>query len=423
LRIIASKHPLMNQAPVLYAPVEVDNVLGDRADGIPEGSWHMGFSRGGDLIYKSDNLPPLLSALPTLKAQDLFFAELSGVLPSTETRTFEEFRNHIFSEKKASIVFKVRRKDLTLPPRMGIAARKFENGLHFLFIPEGKGTDPSAVGNPDFLSDTARIQTEVTNWLTRLDEETLCAIALGAFQSEYRQRYEPGILFRTAQGTPIGLPPGASTENLPGIPQNFSVMPRIWGSALEGNRKNLEHLWLHNLLRCARILPVISISANAEFLQRTGLANYRKVLHRLSILILESVRTFTWSPKYRYARQWLTPAGFDIRQAEVLVEKIRHETPEITFLPVRASASTLKVIAEKTRMDEPFFWDQKEEQAWLCLKNVSLENTETMARNSIATRLETLAGSPISLESFLLRHGKIPLNRQKPQPAFDDETI
>jgi len=418
---MASQHPLMNQAPVLYAPEAVDNVLGDRATGIPEGSWHMGFSKGGDLIYRSDNLPSIFSALPTLKAQDLFFSELSGILPSAETRTFEDFRNHIFSEKKAHIVFKVRRKDLTLPPRMGISARKFENGIHFLFVPEGKGTDPSSVKNPNFFIDDGKIQNEVTNWLTRLDEETLCAIALGGFQAEYRQRYEPGILFRTAQGTPIGLPPEASLENLPGIPQNFSVMPRIWGSTLEGGRKNPEHLWLHTLLRCARVLPVISVSANAEFLQRTGLATYRKVLNKLSSLILESVRTFTWSPKYRYARQWLNPAGFDIRQAEPLVGKIRHETPEITFLPVRASASTLRVIAEKTRMDEPFFWDPKEEQAWLLLKNVSIDNAETMARISIATRLETLAGTPISLETFLLRHGKPPLLRKKTSPIQEDE--
>jgi len=418
---MASQHPLMNQAPNLYAPREVESVLGDQAPEIPEGSWHLGFSNAGDLIYKSDNLPPVFSALPTLKAQDLFLSELSGILPTSETSIFEDFRNHIFSEKKAYIVFKVRRKDLTLPPRMGIFARRFENGTHFLFVPEGKGTDPATVKNPNFLSDDSKIQTEVTNWLTRLDEETLCTIALGAFQNEYRQRYEPGILFRTAQGTPIGLPAGASVENLPGIPQNFSVMPRIWGSTLEGSRKNLEHLWLHNLIRCARVLPVISVSANAEFLQRTGLATYRKVLNKLSNLILESVRTFTWSQKYRYARQWLNPAGFDIRQAEFLVGKIRHEISDITFLPVRATASTLKVIAEKTRMDEPFFWDQKEEQAWVLLKNVSIETAETLARSSIATRLETLAGTPISLESFLIRHGKSPLHRQKPSTVDEGE--
>ena len=418
---MSSKHPLMTQAPVLYAPEEVASVLGDSAGGIPEGSWHMGFSKGGDLIYRSDNLPALFANLPTLKAQDLFFSELSGILPSNETRTFEDFRTQIFSEKKAHIVFKVRRKDLTLPPRMGISAKKFENGIHFLFIPEGKGADPSTVKNPDFFTDDRKIQEELNSWLTRLDEETLCAIALGAFQAEYKKRYEPGILFRTAQGTPIGLPVGSNTEELPGLPQNFSVMPRIWGSTLEGNKKTLEHLWIHTLLRCARVLPVISVSANAEFLQRTGLATYRKVLQKMSLLILESVRTFTWSPKYRYARQWLNPAGFDIRQAEYLVGKIRHETSEITFLPVRASASTLKGIAEKTRMDEPFFWDQKEEQAWILLRNLSIDNAETMARSSIATRLETLAGTPVSLESFLLRHGKLLTHRTESSSIEGDE--
>ncbi|BAM06679.1 hypothetical protein [Leptospirillum ferrooxidans] len=421
MRIMASQHPLMSQAPVLYAPDKVGSGLEANAGGLPDGSWHMGFSKGGDLIYRSDNLPPLFSTMPTLKAQDLFFSELSDILPATETRTFDDFRNQIFSEKKAHILFKVRRKDLTLPPRMGISARKFENGIHVIFVPEGKGLDPSVVKSPDFFSDDTKIQQEITSWLTRLDEETLCTTALGAFQSEYRQRYEPGILFRTAHGTPIGVPPGTDSEKLPGLPQNFSVMPRIWGSTLEGSQKTLEHLWIHTLLRCARVLPVVSVSANAEFLKRTGLATYRKVLQKMSLLILESVRTFTWSPQYRYARQWLNPAGFDIRQAESLVSKIRHETSEITFLPIRASASTLKGIAEKTRMDEPFFWDPKEEQAWILLRNVSIDNAETMARSSIASRLETLAGTPVSLESFLLRHSKLPLHRQESSSFQSDD--
>lgn len=71
---MASQHPLMSQAPVLYAPDKIGIGLEASAGGLPDGSWHMGFSKGGDLIYRSDNLPPLFSALPTLKAQDLFFS-------------------------------------------------------------------------------------------------------------------------------------------------------------------------------------------------------------------------------------------------------------------------------------------------------------------------------------------------------------
>ncbi len=406
MKIIAAPHPLMNQAPTLMAPTDIERALARREVDFPPEAWHLGFSRTGDLVYRSDNLPALFATLPTLKAQDLFFTALADIIPGSESRVLDEFRTQIFADKRSHLVFKVRRKDLTLPPRLGISARKFANGIHFLFIPEGSGTDVSVVKNPNFSGWDNVLEHHVTEWLTKLDEETLCALAFGAFQGEYRQKFEPGVIFRTARGTPIGLARGVDPTTLPGMPQNFPVIPRIWGSSISEERKNLNHLWIHNMIRCARILPVISVSANADFLQRTSLATFRKALQKMERVILNSVKTFTWSPQYRYARQWLVPAGYDIRQAEHMIGLIRHEIPNISLLPVRANGSTMKGIEEKTRMDEPFFWDQKEEQAWVLLRNISLENAETMVRPSFSTRLETMVGTPVTLETFLNRYGR-----------------
>lgn len=124
----------------------------------------------------------------------------------------------------------------------------------------------------------------------------------------------------------------------------------------------------------------------------------------MSEQILECSKVFSWGNKYRYARQWLNPAGYDLHQAERILRMTRMETETISLIPVHTTLANLREIAMKTRMDEPFFWDPKEEQAWVTIRDLTIEEAEMNARPSLVSHMEKLVGSPLSLETFLLRY-------------------
>jgi hypothetical protein len=162
----------------------------------------------------------------------------------------------------------------------------------------------------------------------------------------------------------------------------------------------------------------MSISSSTGFIRRTGISRFRSTLLKMSGQILESARTFTWGQKYRYARQWLLPAGYDIRQADRILGVIRSLAIDSTvMIPIRANLQDLKAIFRKTRMDEPIFWDAREEQVWVTIRGTSPEAAETTVRPSLVSRLEMLVGSPIPVDMFLLRYCGKPLIPASPSPG------
>lgn len=127
----------------------------------------------------------------------------------------------------------------------------------------------------------------------------------------------------------------------------------------------------------------------------------------MSDQILECSRTFSWGERFRYARQWLVPAGFDIRQADRILGMLPPEKSASSILiPVHASLKDLKEVSRKTRMNEPIFWDSQEEQVWITLQGVTLRSAEEVVRPSLLARLDRLVGSPIPSGLFFERYAR-----------------
>lgn len=418
MRILASPHPYLTDGAGIYAPKSLTSTFLDPETGLPREVWHIGFSRSGDLLYRSDNLPPAFRNLPTIKGIDVFFSELNLLVHTSSTKEMTAFRSKSFVENRASTVFRVFRKDLTLPPRLGIASRKTENLHHFLFVPEGTASEADAVMEPAFFSGGDHLLQKTADWLEHVDDESLSIVALGVFRGALRNIPSPDVVIRSVRGTVLTRPENRREDQLPKMPGDLSVMPRWWGTRIDEEKED-KGVWAHTVLRCARGLPVMTVSANTSFIRKIGISVFRGVLVRMSDQILECSRIFSWGNKYRYARQWLTPAGYDLHQAERILRMIQKEAQVFSLIPVHATLSGLREIAIKTRMDEPLFWDPKEEQAWITLRNLTPEEAEITARPSLVSRMEKLVGSPLSFESFLIRYCETPV--RKPDSALPEE--
>ena len=418
MKIVASPHPYLTEGMGILAPKSLNSAYLAPETGLPREVWHIGFSRSGDLLYRSDNLPAPFRSIPTLKGIDAFFSELNLMVHSSSAKDIAPFRSQYIVENRMSTVFKTHRKDLTLPPKMGIASRKTENLLHFLFVPEGTASRADAVLEPAFFSGGEVLLQKTADWLEQVDDESLSVIALGVFKAAFRNGPPPDVVIRSVRGTLLSRPDNRREDRLPSMPGDISVMPRWWGTRIEEEKESLG-IWAHTVLRCARGLPIMTVSANSEYIREIGITFFRSVLLRMSEQILECSRIFTWGNKYRYARQWLNPAGYDLRQAERILRLIRSETEVISLIPIHSTLANLREIAGKTRMDEPLFWDPKEEQAWVTLRNLTPEGAELTARPSLVGRMEKLVGSPLSLEAFLLRYCESPARKTESLPQED----
>lgn len=414
MKILASPHPFLANGPILFAPEPIQNAFS--VQGMPQESWHLGFSRTGDFLYSSDNLPLQLKEIPTIRGIDPFFQILDSLIHPQDIPRVNDFRAGCLVEQKMETVFRVNRKDLTLPPRLALASRKAGDLVHFVFLPEGRGTEPESVRGKHFFARYHETLAEIQSWLDQIDEETLAVIAMGTFRSTYPEE-DTDVVIRSFRGGILLQPAHRSTESLPNLPGDIHEMPRWWGTRINDSNDDKD-VWVHTTLRCARAWPVMSISSSTGFIRRTGISRFRSTLLKMSGQILESARTFTWGQKYRYARQWLLPAGYDIRQADRILGVIRSLAIDSTvMIPIRANLQDLKAIFRKTRMDEPIFWDAREEQVWVTIRGTSPEAAETTVRPSLVSRLEMLVGSPIPVDMFLLRYCGKPLIPASPSPG------
>ncbi|MHB8421363.1 MAG: hypothetical protein ACYDAM_01150 [Leptospirales bacterium] len=421
MKILAAPHPFLTDSPTISAPPSLNSAFSAPEAGLPRDVWHIGFSRSGDLLYRSDNLPPVFRTLPTLKGIDLFFSELNLLVHTSSAKDMGPFRSQCFVETRVSAVFKVFRKDLTLPPRLGIASRKTENLLHFLFVPEGSASEADSVLQPAFFSGGEPLLQKTSEWLEHVDDESLSIVALGIFKAAMRNCSRPDVVIRSVRGTILYRPNTRQEDQLPMMPGEIATMPRWWGTRI-GGEDSTGNVWAHTVLRCARGLPVMTVSANTEFIRKIGISFFRGVLIRMSEQILECSKVFSWGSKYRYARQWLNPAGYDLHQADRILRMIRSETETVALIPVHTNLANLREIALKTRMDEPFFWDLKEEQAWITIRDLTAEEAEMNVRPSLVSRLEKLVGSPVSAEIFLLRHCESTSKRADLHPLEEPST-
>lgn len=403
MKIVSSNHPLLGEDRRNFGPRSIEDALVDSASGLPRESWHIGFSKSGDLLYWTDNLPSAFQKLPTLKGFDAFSAELEQFVNAPNGKELDPFRAKIFTEPKASAVLKVFRRDLNSPPKVGVASRKTDEGYHLLFVPEGKVSEADFVLKPGFFSGDRQILSKISEWMEIVDEGTFANVALDILKEETQHRALPDIVIRSVRGTILNLPQQADQSRIPQAPKTQAGMGRWWGTLIDGSTDPSD-VWVHTTLRCARVLPVVTVSASAEAIRNIGISLFRKALVRMSERILECAKLFTWSEQYRYAKQWLPSAGYDIRQAERIIEMVSHSRESFSIIPVHTNVKNLKEFARKTRMDEPFFWDEREEQAWVLLRDTSLEDAENKVRPSFVARMETLIGTPVSVETFIIKH-------------------
>ena len=404
LKIFASPHPFLPHSQRLFAPDSIEKIF---AEGdIPADSWHAGFSRTGDFLYLSDNLPFPWSGVPTLRGIDAFFQALESFTFHGDLPFLHEFRTTSRIEPKADILLRINRKDLTLPPRVAISSRKEGDILHFGFLPaESRGTDFDRIGSKSFFVRARQTLTAIAGWLEQIDEETLGIVGAGVFRQNYREE-ESDVLIRSLRGGVLLKTTKRSEDQLPGLASDIWRMPRWWGSRIE-DTFDPQSIWVHTVLHCARGLPVLTVSAHTDFIRKTGISRFRSTLQKMSGQILECSRVFSWGERFRYARHWLTPAGFDIRQADRILGMFPPEKASACILiPVRASLQDLKEISRKTRMNEPIFWDSQEEQVWVTLQDVTLDSAENVVRPSLIDRLGRLVGSPIPAGLFLERYEK-----------------
>jgi hypothetical protein len=403
LNIFASPHPFLPHKQHLVAPENIKKIFSEE---VPSGSWHAGFSRTGDFLYLSDNLPSPFSGIPTLRGIDAFFQALESFTFHGDLPALHAFRTESRIEPEAGILLRINRKDLTLPPRMAIASRKEGDILHFAFLPtDSRKSDDAPFGAGGLFFRTRETLGAITEWLEQIDEETLGIVGAGVFRQNYREEGSD-VLIRSLRGGLLLKTEKRPVDQLPGLVPDIWSMPRWWGSRIE-DTDTPRSIWVHTVLHCARGLPVLTISAHTDFIRQTGISRFRSTLRKMSDQILECSRTFSWGTRFRYARQWLVPAGFDIRQADRILGMLPPKKSASSILiPVRASLKDLKEISRKTRMNEPIFWDSQEEQVWVTLQDVTLQSAEDVVRPSLLARLGRLVGTPIPSGLFFERYAR-----------------
>lgn len=403
MKIVAAVHPLIDGKPSKFGPDALSELLSGPSSGLPAESWHIGFSRAGNLLYRSDNLPDFFQKLATTDAMDAFLEELDHWIHFKDLKNYGDFRSKIFTDGRIETVVRVNRRSADTPPMIGIASRKYEDGYHMVLVPEKNGTNADVVLRPGFFSGEPMVMATIGEWLEKVDEETLSCVALETFRHETGDAGLPNVLVRPVNGSPVNL---SMDNGAPGTPQmvgDMAALTRWWGTVVE-NSDRPKNFWIHTVLRCGRIQPVVIVSGDTDVIRTIGITAFRKILIRMSEKILEYARVFTWSKKYRYAKFWNGVAGYDIKQAEAVIEMMSLDGKPMSVIPIYATSRDLKSVSRKIRIDEPYFWDEKRHQIWVILRDTTLENAEVTVRPSFVSRMENLIGVPMSVETFVLKY-------------------
>ncbi len=402
MKIIASVHPLIDGKPFKSAPDALSKLLSG-SSGLPPASWHIGFSRAGNLLYRTDNMPDFFQNLSTVDAMDRFLEELDHWIQFKDLKNYGDFRSKIFTNRRIETVVRVNRRDKDTPLMIGIASRKFEDGYHVVLVPEKDGTSADAVLRPGFFSEESKVMSMISEWLEKVDEETLSDVAVEAFRQETGDAGLPNVLIRPVTGSSVKLAMENGAPGTPHVVGDMAALTRWWGTVVE-NSDRPRNFWIHTVLRCGRIHPVVIVSGDTDIIRSVGITTFRKILTRMSEKILECARVFTWSKKYRYAKFWNGIAGYDIKQAEAIIEMMSLDGKPMSVIPIYATSRDLKSVALKIRIDEPYFWDEKHHQIWVVLRDTTLENAEVTVRPSFVSRMENLIGVPMSVETFVLTY-------------------
>lgn len=403
MKIIAAVHPLLEGSSPKIAPASLSETLSDPSSGLPSESWHIGFSRAGNLLYRTDNLPDFLESLPTADAMDLFLEAVGNWIQFKDLKAYGEFRTKIFTDSRTETVFRVNRRDVHSPQMIGIASMKYEDGYHIVMIPEMAGVHADIVLRPDFFSGESKIVGLIGEWLETVDEVTLTEVALETFRNETQNTSPANIRIRPVNGPRVGIPMDSGAPGTPQVLGDMAALTRWWGTVVE-NAERPKNFWIHTVLRCGRIHPVVIVSADTEVIKGMGITPFRQILTKMSEKILEIARSYTWSRKYRYAKYWTGPSGYDMKQAETVIEMMSLDGKPMSVIPVYATSRDLKSVTRKIRIDEPYFWDEKRHQLWVILRDTSLENAEVTVRPAFVSRMENLVGAPMSVETFVLKY-------------------
>ena len=255
MKILASPHPFLPHDQRLFAPDTIEEIFSD--EGMPSDSWHAGFSRTGDFLYHSDNLPLPWTEIPTRGGIDPFFQALESFTYPGDIPRLNEFRTASRIEPKADILLRINRKDLTLPPRIALSSRKEDDILHFAFLPvEGRGSDFDHFGSGNVFVRTRQTLSIIAGWLEQIDEETLGIVGAGVFRQDYRED-ESDVLIRSLRGGLLLKTTKRPADQLPGLPPDVWATPRWWGSRI-GDSFDPQEVWVHTVLHCARGLPVMT---------------------------------------------------------------------------------------------------------------------------------------------------------------------
>lgn len=399
MKINAGFHPFEKVRETI---VSAPDTLSDRlsSEGLPEGASHIRFSRGGRLLFWTDNFPVFLRETLPMDALEAFLGEMTNWIVPPDRSAIEKLRSMFGTEPRGGIGFGVRRQGMYPPGQAGLFFQQVEDGWHCVLL--GPGEEPL---NPDmildsrFFSGESGIQGAIEEWLVSMDNKLLENVALDALQDGLPETLLSEIDVRPVHSTAAasrssdepGPEPVALPEDLP--------LARWWGTVDEKSQTG-KHYTIHSTIRCGRVLPVVAVSADIRAVGTFGMSEFRKILSRMASKTLDAVRAFAWSPRYRYVAGWKEPEGYAIRWAGEILGHLARESEEISLLPVSATKQDLPKILRKTRPDEPYFWIPSREQAWIALRGTGVEKARAMVVPSVGARMSLCVGAPVSLETF-----------------------
>jgi hypothetical protein len=370
------------------------------SEGLPEGASHIRFSRGGRLLFWSDNFPVFLRESLPMEAMEAFLGEMTNWIVPPDRSTIEQLRSMLGTEHRGGIGFGVRRQGAYPPGHAGLFYQQVENGWHFLLLgPVEEPLSPDMILGSRFFSGEPGIQGAIEEWLVSMDNQLLENVALDALQEGLPETILSGIDVRPVHSTAAssgssdepGSEPVAFPKDLP--------LARWWGTVDEKTQTG-KHYTIHSTIRCGRVLPVVAVSADIRAVGTFGMSEFRKILSRMASRTLDAVRTFSWSPRYRYVEGWREPEGYAIRWTGEILGHLLRESEEISLLPVSATKQDLPKVLRKTRPDEPYFWIPSREQAWIALRGTGVEKARAMVVPSVGARMSLCVGPPVSLETF-----------------------
>ena len=402
MKIFAAQHPLFrqNEEPVAPGPL-TESLL---ACGFPEKTSHVRFSGKGYLLFWSESFPSFLREDLPLEAMDIFLGEVENwVIPHDRTAV-EHLRKTIAGESRGGIAFRVRRRPPYPEGRCGLFFRKVEDGIHFALMgPQEKAVDPEEVLAAPFFSQDVPFDRACAAWLTGLDDALLEEVAIQTLQEDISESFLSAVEMHSVRPGG-GDPPSEEKEGESPLPPVGTGLVRWWGTVVEQTDSEKQYR-IHATIRCGRVLPVLTVSADVRSLGTIGMSGFRRVLARMSSRTLEAARNFSWSLRYRYVDGWQEPEGYGKEWAPAVLGHLVSEAGEVTLLPVRATRKDLPLVLKKTRPDEPYFWSPAQERLWIALRGTDIEKARELVSPSVASRMSLKVEPPVSLQGFARMSG------------------